>query len=135
MRIAIAMVLLTACDFADQDPVALVAARGPDTVDCGAIEAWDEAAAAGWARVCALVARGQGRGFRAVISQQVADGADVIGWVGGPDGGGWRLHYTAVFATYLGGDSECVDWRACGAIRDRGPGCGTLEEDLCLACE
>ena len=72
----LALVLVAGCEFADQDPVALVAARGPDTVDCGAIEAWDEAAAAGWARVCALVARGQGRGFRAVISQQVAADAD-----------------------------------------------------------
>ena len=135
MRSALALGLLTACEFADEDPVALVATRGPDAVDCGVIDAWDPNGAAGWARVCALVARSQGRGFRAVISQGVADGADVIGWVGGPDGGGWRLHYTAVFSTYLGGDSECVDWRACGAVRDRGPDCGTLQQDLCFACE
>lgn len=133
---ALALVLATACTFAEEDPVALVAARGPDAVDCGAVEAWGEPPLTpGWARACALAARGRGEGFRAVVSQAVADGADVIGWVGGADGGGWRLHYTAVFGTYLGGDAECVDWRACGAIRDRGPTCPTLAVDLCFTCE
>jgi len=40
-----------------------------------------------------------------------------------------------VFGTYIGGDAECVDWRACGAIRDRGPTCPTLAVDLCFTCE
>ena len=39
---ALALVLATACTFAEEDPVALVAARGPDAVDCGAVKTWDK---------------------------------------------------------------------------------------------
>lgn len=136
MRSACLAVVLAGC-FAAGDPTAMLAERAPDAVDCGAVEAWDREPplTPGWARVCALAARGRGQGFRATVSQGVADGADIVGWIGNPDGSGWHLHYTAAYAMGIGPDTECVQWTACAAVVDRGPACGDLDRDLCFKCQ
>lgn len=135
MRRALTLVVIAGCEVADQDPAALLRARGPDAVDCGTADAWRDEPAAAWTRACALAARGRGQAFRALASGAVSDGADVTGWLGWPDGSGWRLRYSATYAMVPGLDTECVRWTPCARIVAGPPDCATLDDDLCLTCE
>lgn len=126
------LMAVTACGDPFHDPVELVRARAPlDALDCGHV-GWNSEVTVAAARACAVTALAAGRPFQVVVDAPVADGRLTIGWIG-TSVGGEQLTYDAVVGPLC--DDETIAWRSCARLVDRGDGCDSLADDLCLACE
>lgn len=118
------------------DPEALARRlAGPDALDCGAPDGWDDPAeAAAQAHDCAAQATAEGWPFHVGVTPASADGSHSVLWIGAADGTLLRLDYEFAIGQMFGPDSECWSGQRCSRLDDRGRACDGLWTDLCLAC-